>query len=126
MGPESGYGTKSGYLYCPDAARCPEQAVGVWQAYVYALASGRQWAWVASPNTRCLSLDASAPPGALGQSGQLSLHWACEIGAATYVKRLVEVKGSQAKIRLERRCEATVSSRVVRKLLRKVRIQDAS
>ena len=26
-GPESGYGTKSGYLYCPDAARCPEQVV---------------------------------------------------------------------------------------------------
>ena len=59
---------------------------------MYVLASGRQWAWVASPNTRCLSLDASAPPGALGQAGQLSLHWACEIGAATYVKRLVEAK----------------------------------
>jgi len=102
-GPESGYGTKSGYLYCPDAARCPEQAVGVWQAYVYALASGRQWAWVASPNTRCLSLDASAPPGALGQAGQLSLHWACEIGAATYVKRLVEAKAEPDRVEKDSR-----------------------
>lgn len=64
-GPESGFGTKAGYMYVQDAARFPEQTSGCWQAYVYALASGGQWAWAASPSTRCLSLDEKriGPPG---------------------------------------------------------------
>jgi hypothetical protein len=74
------------YICVYDDARLPDEvSSNSWQVNAPPTSSSRKWSWTVAPSVRCLRYD----EGAAGKPGQLSLHWACEVGSAESVGALL-------------------------------------